>query len=149
MSGFVSQAFGDAQTTIGCLAGGVAGATSDLLGSMLVGKVAPQATPGIGTLGLEFCARAVISAGVFGIAHSYMPETSSNVFFTFLYFTCDRGLLSTGVGLARAAVNAASGTMRSVSTQPIGKMPSGGGSSTVPPANPTTILTGCGKSSCN
>ena len=146
----IHQAFGDAQTTIGCLAGGVAGASSDAIGTMLISRVAPASSPGIGALGLEFCARAVVSAAVFGAVHNYMPETSGNVFFTFLYFTCDRGLLSSGVGLARAAVNAATGTFRNLAPAPgRNSVPTGGsGSSTVPPANPTAILTGCGTKSC-
>ena len=139
----ITQAFGDAQTTITCLAGGVAGATSDALGSVVVGRFNTGATPGIGAVGLEFCARAVISAGVFGCVHGYMPETSGNIFFSILYFACDRGLMSSAVGLSRAAVNAVSGTMRATAT------PTKGKSTPVPPANPTAIMTGCGSGSCN
>jgi len=137
-----SQAFGDAQTTITCLAGGIAGATSDAIGNMVVGTFAMNSTPGIGAVGLEFCGRAVISAGCFGLVHSYMPETSGNIFFSILYFACDRGLMSSAVGLSRAVVGAATGTMRGVASPP-------GKAAPVPPANPTAILTGCGTKSCN
>jgi hypothetical protein len=143
----IARAFGDAQTTIACLAGGVAGASSDLAGNVVVGRfVNPQATPGVGALGLEFCVRAVISAGVFGVVHGYMPETSSNVFFSILYFACDRGLMSTGVGLARAVVGAGSGSLRTLNPPAMktggGVGQTGGG---VAPANPTV----CGTKSCN
>jgi len=136
----LSQAFGDAQTTITCLAAGIGGATSDAISTAIVSRVAPQATAGIGSLGLEFCLRSVVSAGTFGCLHSYMPETGNNIFFSILYFACDRGLMNSAVGLSKAAVNAVQRTAMS----PMQRAPS----QPVPPANPTAILTGCNTKSC-
>ncbi len=139
----VSQAFGDAQTTIACLAGGIGGATSDAVSSMVIARVGGS-TQGVGAVGLEFCFRAVVSAGTFGLLHSYMPETSGNIFFSILYFACDRGLMGTAVALSRATLNAASGSLRGM-TMPAKAPVGGGGAAKVPPANPTAnCVGGCG-----
>jgi len=127
----VSQAFGDAQTTIACLASGVAGAVSDELGGYLVSMVSQEPVPGLGAVGLEFCARAVISAAVFGQLHSWMPETSSNIFFSILFFAANRGLVNSALQLSRGVV----GATKSLTT-PARR------SSAPPKANPTTTAPG-------
>lgn len=133
----IAQAFGDAQTTIASLAGGIGGATSDAVSSTIIARFG-GASQGMGGVGLEFCLRAVVSAGTFGLLRGYMPETSSNIFFSILYFACDRGLLGSAVALSRNAVNAASSTVRA------GVSPPPRPAAKVPPANPTANCTkGC------
>lgn len=108
----VSQAFGDAQTTVACLASGIAGAASDEIGNYLVSAASSVPVPGLGAVGLEFCARAVVSAAVFGQLHAWMPETSSNIFFSILFFACNRGLMNSAVALARGTVAASKSLTR-------------------------------------
>jgi len=107
----MQQAFGDAQTTIACLAGGIGGTVSDAIGNYAVSKVGAGAQ-GMGATGLEFCFRAVVSAATFGALHAYMPETSSNIFFSILYFAADRGLMGSALALSRGTVGAATGSLR-------------------------------------
>ena len=133
----LQQAFGDAQTTIACLAAGVAGATSDAISTAVVGAVA-QPSQGVGAVGLEFAFRAMVSAGVFGLVHSYMPETSNNIFFSILYFATDRGLINNAISLSRAAVSAVHRTALTA-TKPVPRAQQ--------PAQPPSCATGsCGGS---
>ena len=139
----LQQAFGDAQTTIASLAAGIGGVASDSLASFAIAQVGAQ-SQGVGALGLEFCFRAVVSAGCFGLLHSQMPETSNNIFFSILYFAGDRGLMMSAVALSRALVSTTTSAVKlgSVRTGP---------SRAAPSKNPTVNPTPCGSGlgSCN
>lgn len=102
----LKSALYDAQTTVTSLGAGIGGATSTYIGNQLVALVGPVGNANLGTVGLEFCARSVVSAAVFGALTSLMPETSQNVFFSILYFAADTGLVSTALAVSNQVVRA-------------------------------------------
>jgi len=117
----LTSVVGDAQTTVTSLAGGVAGAASNAVGNYLVAKLNPAGSMSFGTVGLEFCGRALISAAAFTIVSDYMPNTSKNIFFSILFFACDRGLMNAGVALSTKVVGATQMTVMSLPTGPAKK----------------------------
>lgn len=120
---FTARTLGDAQTTITSLAAGVGGATSSRLGDVVISYFPANSDPGFGGLGLEFCARAVVSAAVFSGLSYGMPETSGNIFFSILYFACDRGLMQTAQALCFKAVGSANAA---IMKSPVGLVPGAG-----------------------
>ncbi len=106
----IASVFGDAQTTVTSLVAGVGGALSTRVGTAILNRI-ESAEPGasrggVGALGLQFAGRAVISAAAFSVLQGYMPQTSQNIFFSILFFAADTGLMSAGVQLSHALVNA-------------------------------------------
>lgn len=118
----LSEIFGDAQTTITSLAGGIGGVTANAISDRL--RLAIQGpllvlNPGLGTAGLEFVGRAIVSASVFAALRACMPQTSENVFFTFLFFYCDQGLLNNGLAVSRGIVGGAARVVNNSGPAPL------------------------------
>lgn len=105
----VSSVAQDAQTTITSLMAGIGGAVSSELGDMMVSQFMDR-KPALGQVGIEFCGRAVISAGTFALVSSMMPETSQNIFFSILFFAADQGLVRSAVSLSRGVVKGVTST---------------------------------------
>lgn len=118
----LSEIVGDTQTTITSLAGGIGGVTanaiSDRLRSALTGGFLSYS---LGSAGLEFVGRAIVSATVFAGLRAAMPQTSENVFFTFLFFYCDQGLLNSGLTVSRGLVGGAIGAVNANAGRPMVK----------------------------
>ena len=104
MSAFLSEALQDSQTSILCLGGAVAGAAADKLGSMVVGAAGLRTSSGVGSLGLDFVTRAVVSAAVFDAAVMVMPETSGNILFSIIFFAANPNLIRDAVEIGRSVV---------------------------------------------
>lgn len=122
----VEQVVGDAQTTLTSLGGGIAGVAADQLGSYVIAQ-AGGGKADLAHVAMDFAARSVVSAAAFGAVQSLMPETSSNVFFSILFFAANKGLMSSAVAVSYGVVNAVTGTMRSVSMPKKSRDPAGGG----------------------
>lgn len=102
----LQETFADAQTSITCLGAAVSGAVANRIGNYVTHTLKLQGN-GLGGAGLEFCARAVICAGVFAGTAYVMPETSSNVLFSIMFFASEGKLVGTGVRIGNLAVNLA------------------------------------------
>jgi len=113
----MQQIAGDVQTSIASLAGGIGGVFSTALADRAIltldGGVQPPNT--LGSVGLQFVGRAVISTTIFYVLRQWMPETSRNVLFTFLYFSGDSGLISTGIAVSKKVVSAVVGAVGNTS----------------------------------
>lgn len=99
----MAETFADAQTTITSLVAAVAGSVSDRAGDFVASALGLQGN-GLGGAGLEFCVRAVVSAGVFSLTSRALPETSGNIFFSILYFAADAKLVGLGVRIGHMSV---------------------------------------------
>jgi hypothetical protein len=91
----LATAAADVQTALTSLGGAIAGTASSELGSFLVKTAGLSGDKTLGDKGLEFVIRAAVSSMMFGISSNYMPETSQNVLFTFIYFASDAKLIGT------------------------------------------------------
>lgn len=103
----------DVKTTITSLGGAVAGAASEWAAEQLISVVGVQKASA-GDAGIRFVVRATTAALAFeGIAY-LMPETSSNIFFSILFFAACPNLIKDGVGLAQALIHTSAGTMNAM-----------------------------------
>lgn len=101
----LSQAATDTVTTITCLGGALAGATSERIGNMLGSMIPGKGSRGtVGEVGLDFCVRAFTSAVAFNLVATYMPQTADNIAFSILFFAAQPTLVREGVQLANMVV---------------------------------------------
>ena len=91
---------GDLQTSIiGGITGAVAGRVSEQIADQIL-KVTSIQGESIGELGLILAIRSLVSSVTFvGLAH-LMPETTDNVYFSFVYFTADTALTTAAINFA-------------------------------------------------
>jgi len=115
----MQEIIGDIQTSVTSLVGAVGGVSSTYIGGQLISALEGSPTikgnntsliqNTVGSVGLQFVGRAAISSTIYYLLRRYMPDTSGNVLFTFLYFTGDSGLIATGVSFAQGVVGAVVG----------------------------------------
>jgi len=96
----------DTQTAVTSLGGAIAGVGSDAIADQIIyyAGLAPSGG-GLGDVGLRFVIRSAVTSVIFGAVVSYMPETSSNVFFSQVYFAGNRKLVLDGVMFARILID--------------------------------------------
>lgn len=103
----------DTQTAVTSLGGAVAGVGSDSIADMLISYAGlPTSGGGIGDVGLRFVVRSAVTSVIFGAVVSYMPETSSNIFFSQVFFAGNRKLVLDGVLFARIIADGLVSTSR-------------------------------------
>ena len=107
----------DTQTAVTSLGGAIAGVGSDAISDQIIyyAGLAPSGG-GLGDVGLRFVIRSAVTSVIFGAVVSYMPETSSNVFFSQVYFAGNRKLILDGVLFARILVEGSIGATRGVTS---------------------------------
>lgn len=115
----------DAQTAVTSLAGAIAGAASDKVANTIISYARlGKNTSGLGDTGLRFIIRAGVTSVMFAGVAGAMPETSSNVFFSILFFAANRALVNDGVHFANLVVKGTSGMLnlqpKAIKTPPTG-----------------------------
>lgn len=127
MSITISQVFEDAQTSILCLGGAIAGSAADAIGTRIIALSGVKTWDGgLGGVGLDFVVRAVVSAALFDVSAALMPETSGNILFSIIFFAANQTLIRDAVQIGSIATGFLSG-FRSLS----------------PPAKKTSAASSC------
>ncbi len=107
MSAIISNTVSDAQTAITSLGAAIAGSASEAIGNRLIMSANAGAGNGIGDVGIRFVVRALVSSVAFGVAANLMPESSSNIFFSIVYFAANPSLVRDGVAIGNIVVGTA------------------------------------------
>ena len=108
MSSFLANVASDSQTSITCVSGAVLGAAASATATYIA-SITGGTGSGLGGVGIEFVLRCITSAAFFQVGEMYLPETSNNILFAFLFFGANPGLISSGVALGQTAVGAITG----------------------------------------
>ncbi len=99
---FLSTVIADSQTTITCVFGAALGALGDMSGKYVTSALGfDRNTSGLGREGLTFVVHALTATAFFALGDAYLPETSSNVFYSVLFFAASPTLVQTGIQLGR------------------------------------------------
>lgn len=115
MSITISQVFEDAQTSILCLGGAIAGSAADAIGTRIIALSGVKTWDGgLGGVGLDFVVRAVVSAALFDVSAALMPETSGNILFSIIFFAANQTLIRDAVQIGSIATGFLQNTTRTL-----------------------------------
>lgn len=100
----ISEVALDMQTTLtSSLVGAVAGRASQKVADAVVSLVGlDDAGQSLGAAGSELLLRGFVSSFVYAVIATTFPETTNNVYFSFVYFTADRKLTGKAIEFADA-----------------------------------------------
>jgi hypothetical protein len=138
MSTFLSQVVSDSQTTITCAFGGILGTLGNETSNYVIRK-AGLSTMGthLGETGMSFVISAIVGSAFYILGDTYLPETSSNIFYSILFFSSSSTLMSTGLAIAKLTAGGLTGAMARESPESTYQAPK----YRMPPSS-------CGGSSC-
>ena len=106
MSGAIlSSTIDDTQTVITSLGAAIAGSASESLSNLVIRKAGINGQS-FGDSGFRFVVRAMISSVCFSAIANVMPESSSNIFFSIVYFAANRSVVTDAVAVGNSVVRA-------------------------------------------